>query len=235
MSRLAEAEGLAVLYPAQDGNANSTRCWNWFRREDQQRDAGEPSILAGMTRQVVREHGLDPSRLYVAGMSAGGAASAVLAATYPDLFAAVGIHSGLPYRAAHDMPSAFAAMRDGGPVPPVRGRFVPMIVMHGDQDTTVSPLNGDRIVAQARTRAAGGLLQPTAATEHGRSAGGIGYTRTVHSDRAGRPMIEQWRLHGLGHAWSGGGPDGSFTDPRGPDASRAMLRFFLQHARPGSG
>jgi poly(3-hydroxybutyrate) depolymerase len=153
----------------------------------------------------------------------------VLGATYPDLYAAIGIHSGLPYLAARDMPSALAAMRDGAPVAPVRARPIPMIVLHGDQDTTVSAVNADRIVTQARARASG-LLQPTAAVEHGRGLDGIGYTHHVHADLAGRPILEQWTLHGLGHAWSGGSRTGSFADPRGPDASRLMLRFFAHHA-----
>lgn len=225
MNLLAEEFGFVVLYPAQSRRANHGRCWNWFEALHQRRGEGEPSLIAGMTRKIVRS-GLDARRVYVAGLSAGGAMAAVMAAEYPDLYAAVGIHSGLPHRIAHDLPTAIAAMNGSrsGLHDLVRADAklsVPMIAFHGDLDNTVHPSNsGFADVSGARVSEERG-------TQNGRS-----YTRTVHLDSSGRPAAEQWLVHGTAHAWSGGDPRGSFTDPHGPDASREMLRFFLLHSRP---
>lgn len=229
MNRLAEDETFLVAYPEQPQSANMQRCWNWYAAGDQVRDGGEPALLAGIARAVVDEFSADPDRVYAAGLSAGGAAAAILAATYPDLFAAVGVHSGLACGAARDVASAFAAMKGQGGKPGPNRQAVPTIVFHGDGDRTVHPANGDQVVAQAS--AATGLAETV---ERGRSPGGVAYTRTVRSDGTGRTQLEYWVLHGAGHAWSGGSPDGSFTDPRGPDASRAMVRFFKEHARAAS-
>ena len=236
MNLHAEARTCLVAYPAQDGAANAQRCWNWFDPGHQQRGRGEPGLIAGIVREVMRDHAVDRGRVYVAGLSAGGAAAAVIAATYPDLVAAVGVHSGLPCGAAHDIPSALSAMRQGAPAS--RGtagggarRLVPTIVFHGDRDTTVHPRNADVVVAQARA-ADPAALQATAMVERGQVAGGRGYSRRLHADASGTVMLEQWVVHGLGHAWSGGSPAGSYTDPQGPDAAREMLRFFLEHPHP---
>lgn len=225
MNELAEETGLLVLYPAQTQAANMSRCWNWFNAVDQQREGGEPSLIAGMTRAVMRDLPVAEGRVYVAGLSAGGAAAAVMGATHPDLYAAVGVHSGLACGAARDMAGAFAAMRQGGGAGArARRAPIPTIVFHGDRDPTVHAVNGDEVMAQA---GAGPALR--AEVEGGRSPGGMAFTRTVHRDGADRVVLEQWVLHGAGHAWSGGSAAGSYTDPLGPDASREMLRFFLSH------
>jgi poly(hydroxyalkanoate) depolymerase family esterase len=228
MNELAEEQTFLVAYPDQPRSANMQKCWNWFNAGDQQRDAGEPSLIAGIALDVVREFSADPTRVYAAGLSAGGAAAAILAATYPDVFAAIGVHSGLACGAAGDMPSAFAAMNGGG-AGKARDRrvIVPTIVFHGDADRTVHPVNGDQVIAQASS---GSTLSRV--VTHGETPRGTNFTRTVQTDASGREILEQWVLHGAGHAWSGGSTSGTYTDPRGPDASREMMRFFLAHSAP---
>jgi poly(hydroxyalkanoate) depolymerase family esterase len=227
MNDLAEERVFLVAYPAQTASANAQKCWNWFNPGDQGRGRGEPALVAGITRQIMRDHAIDSARVYVAGLSAGGAAAAIMGATYPDLYAAMGVHSGLACGAARDISSAFAAMRQGGPVPRRSAdRLVPTIVFHADHDTTVHPINGDRVAAQVAA-SGGGTLRST--IERGQVPGGRAYSRTLYADAADSTVLEQWVIHGGGHAWSGGSPDASYTDPTGPDASREMLRFFLQH------
>lgn len=231
MNRLAEEQLCCVLYPAQPTTANNSKCWNWFKAEDQQREGGEPAIIVGMIRKIIDTHGLDKSRIYVAGLSAGAAMATTLAMTYPDLFAAVGIHSGLPHGVAQSLPDALGAMQGGtGPLSGGKAKGtgwesqVPAIIFHGDRDTTVHPSNADRVAAQfSISRQAG------ATVVQGKVAQGRGYTCTTHRDASGKPCLEQWRIHGAGHAWSGGSKKGSYTDPQGPDATREMLRFFFQH------
>jgi poly(hydroxyalkanoate) depolymerase family esterase len=228
MNDLAEEQTFLVAYPAQDMSANVSKCWNWFNAGDQQRDRGEPSLIAGITRQIMRDLLVEPGRVYIAGLSAGGAAAAIMGSTYPDLYAAIGVHSGLACGAATDMPSAFEAMRQGRPWRHNDSRrAVPTIVFHGDRDMIVNPLNGDQVIAQSKVTAD---LRIT--VTRGQAPGGMSYTRTVQADRNGRAILEHWVLHGAGHAWSGGSAAGSYTDPRGPDASREMVRFFLQRSRP---
>lgn len=225
MNQRAEDLGCAVLYPEQSRSANMNLCWNWFLGSHQKRDAGEPSILAAMTWEVLKRHGLDESSVFVAGLSAGGAMAAVLAQLYPELYVASGIHSGLPYGAATDMLGAFRAMSSGA-VPTLHSRAVPTIVFHGDHDTLVNPANGDQLVDQM-TR---GLR---AKASHGKAPQGRGYTRIDYATPAGRILVEQWTMHGAGHAWSGGSPAGTYTDPLGPNASHEMTRFFSSLTRAG--
>ena len=246
MNRLAEEHIFLVAYPAQAQGANMNKCWNWFKPSDQQRGRGEPSLVAGITRQVIDEYNVADGRVYVVGMSAGGAMAAIMAETYPDLYAAVGIHSGLAPGAAHDMPSAFAAMHQGGQSIPRRhvstatatgesARIVPAIVFHGDRDKTVHPRNADRLLEHycpakltgSRDTASGSM--PRGTVRQGQVPGGYAYTRATYRDAGGRAIAEQWTVHGLGHAWSGGSPSGSYTDPKGPDASAEMVRFFNEH------
>lgn len=237
MNRLAEDHGFVVAYPRQSPSANQSACWNWFNVNDQSRDFGEPSILAGLTHAIMADLRIDVDRVFVAGLSAGGAMAAILGVTYPDLYGAVGIHSGLAYKSANDLISAFAAM-SGPPkagvakkpeagVTVASGR-VRTIVFHGAADHTVHPANAERIVAHAR----GGITNAVEETRRGHSAGGRAYKTTVIKDARGTPRVEQWSIEGMGHAWSGGHPDGSYTDPLGPDASREMVRFFLETRAP---
>jgi poly(hydroxyalkanoate) depolymerase family esterase len=231
MNFVAEEQTCLVVYPAQRREANQAKCWNWFRTADQQRGKGEPSLIAGITRQIMRDYAVDPKRVYVGGLSAGAAAAAVMGARYSDLYAAIGVHSGLACGAAIDLPSAFVAMRQGGGsddrVIPGDGPAVPTIVFHGDRDTTVHPNNGDQIRKQSIRTA-----RTQTQVHRGRVPGGHAYTRTIATDASGRGIFEHWNIHGAGHAWSGGSPAGSYTDPRGPDATREMLRFFLAHSLP---
>jgi poly(hydroxyalkanoate) depolymerase family esterase len=229
MNFLAEEQTCFVAYPAQRSDANPAKCWNWFRSSDQRRGEGEPSLIAGITRKIMRDYSVDPTRIYIAGLSAGAAAAAVMGATYKDLYAAIGVHSGLACGAAIDLPSAFVAMRQGSGsdrrVTSGGERPVPTIIFHGDRDTTVHPKNGDQIVEQAIKTASSPKR-----VHRGQIPGGHRYTRTTYCDANGRGILDHWNVHGAGHAWSGGSPVGSYTDPLGPDATREMLRFFLQHS-----
>lgn len=246
MNILAEKELFFVVYPAQATSANPSKCWNWFKVGDQQRSCGEPSIIAGITDEIVSTYHLDTGRVYVAGLSAGGAMAAIMGVSYPDVYAAIGIHSGLSYGAADDLPSAFAAMQHGGNdslqqreldclYVGTSARFVPIIVFHGDRDTTVHQRNADQVIAQwAKIHSGGGSktaqtnLRRVTVTQK-QVSNGHAYTRSIYHDKSDYIVMEQWLVHGAGHAWSGGSPHGSFTDPNGPDASVEMVRFFYEH------
>jgi len=224
MNDAALANGFYVLYPAQSRKANPQGCWNWFKHSHQQRGRGEPAMLAAMTREVMAQHAIDPRRVYVAGLSAGGAMAAILGSAYPDLYAAVGVHSGLAAGAATDLPGALAAMRAGAMAPAATTHGVPTIVFHGDADATVHPANGEQVIAACVGTAA------SVETQQIRGGNARACTRRVHVDAAdGRVVAEHWLIHGSPHAWSGGSSRGSYTDSRGPDASAEMVRFFLEH------
>ncbi|WP_025598444.1 extracellular catalytic domain type 1 short-chain-length polyhydroxyalkanoate depolymerase [Burkholderia sp. WSM2230] len=235
MNALAETHRFIVAYPTQPQGANASKCWNWFRPADQQRDQGEPSLIAGITRDVMANYNVDPKRVFVAGLSAGGAMAAIVAQAYPDLYAAAGVHSGLPVGCAHDLPSALAAMRGGkgrsraqkpGRADTHGGQAsqCPLIVFHGDADATVHPAN------------ANGLVHGFCASEatRARASGASGHARkhTVqHMTSRDGIDAELWIIHGAPHAWAGGSSSGSYTDPSGPNASAEMVRFFLEHPR----
>jgi poly(hydroxyalkanoate) depolymerase family esterase len=233
MHVLAEEHGFVVAFPSQCRSANQSLCWNWFHPEHQMRGAGEPSIIAGITREIASEYDIDPQRVFVAGLSAGGAMATVMGETYPEIYAAIGVHSGLPYKSATDLASAFVAMRGdlglhcrSGQRKPRRvaanGPRMRTIVFHGDADKIVHPSNASRIIE------AQGKLGDRVERTTPRSPASRTYTRAVTRDKTGSVVVEQWLIHGSGHAWSGGSPDGTYTDPQGPDASREMLRFFLE-------
>ena len=229
MNALAASHRCLVAYPIQPQQANASKCWNWFKPEDQRRESGEPSLIAGITREIMVTHRVDPARVYVAGLSAGGAMAAIMIDVYPELYAAAGVHSGLPARSAHDLPSALAAMRGGrrhvsnhhaGSHATLPRR--PMIVFHGDADTTVNIANATGIVEGFNTRSDSG----SDTHRHATSSRTFTVDRLVSNEGVD---AEQWTIHGAPHAWSGGNARGSYTDPKGPDASAEMVRFFLDH------
>jgi poly(hydroxyalkanoate) depolymerase family esterase len=237
MNVLAEEHGFLVVYPEQSGRANPSRCWNWFKASEQQRGQGEPSIIADITREVAASYNVDAQRIYVAGMSAGAAMALTMATTHPDLYAAVGVHSGLPHGVASDLPSALGLMKHGPQTSADRtavaghtmaAKRVPAIVFHGDHDQTVNQRNAEQVLRES-VRGTVGDARPLLSVHEGQQPGGLAYTRYIYRDTDGETLAEGWSVHGLGHAWSGGAAAGSHTDPRGPDASAQMARFFAEH------
>jgi poly(hydroxyalkanoate) depolymerase family esterase len=230
MNTLADKNACIIVYPAQPASANPAKCWNWFSSANQQRDQGEPAIIAGITRDVMRRYRVDKQRVFIAGLSAGASMSVVMAATYPELYAAIGAHSGLAYRSATNVMSAFNAMRNGvSPVPGLGAVGIPIIVFHGDDDETVNPCNGQQIISQwlaSRAEQAPSLVR----TEEAGESNGRAYLRTQYCDGPGSLFAEHWMIKDLGHAWSGGSSEGSYADAAGPDASQAILSFFLRRA-----
>jgi poly(hydroxyalkanoate) depolymerase family esterase len=233
MNAAAEREGFIVAYPEQPRVANMAKCWNWFNPEDQQRESGEPSLIAGITREVMASHAIDSSRVFIAGLSAGGAMAAIMGQTYPELYAAIGVHSGLAYGAANSVSSALSVMRGRSdaqrpaatvpPTPPL-----PLIAFQGDADETVHPQNVEVLLSDV----ADVVSKPDhIVSETGQVSGGHAFTRTVYRDGRRGVLAERWVVHGGGHAWFGGDPGGTYTDDLGPDATREMIRFFLAHPK----
>jgi poly(hydroxyalkanoate) depolymerase family esterase len=233
MNERAHEQGFCVLYPEQSQAANPQRCWNWFKHNHQRRGSGEPALIASMTQTIIKEHDIDPRRVFIAGLSAGGAMAAIVADAYPEIFAAVGVHSGLPTGAASNVAEALAVMSSGqsgngmssAQATKLPQRLVPTIVFHGDQDRTVHPRNGEQVIASALGSAAATSPQVT----QGVSPNGRRYTSATHHGETGKVLAEHWLVHGAGHAWSGGHAKGSYTDAKGPDATAEMLRFFFAH------
>ncbi len=245
LHEIADSMGMLVLYPEQPAAANPLRCWNWFDPAHQRRGAGEPALLSAMVREIAAAQGADPRRVYVAGVSAGGAMALILAASYPELFAAAGSHSGVPLAAATPA-TALRVMRAGGVGDPAavaaarmasapasgaeRSRLVPIIVFHGVDDAVVHVENGRATAAQWRGAASLAGIENAETSTTG-DAGGLTYRRS----RVGppdAPLVDLWLIDGLGHAWSGGSPAGTYTDARGPIASAELVRFLLQHRLP---
>lgn len=234
MNALAEAHNYLVAYPAQSQMANPNKCWNWFNAIDQQRGQGEPAIISGITHKIMQTHAVDKSQVYVAGLSAGGAMAVIMATLYPELYAAVGVHSGLPHEAAHDLPSALTAMsgnaksrsaKESYSVRDARSDAIPIIVFHGDKDSTVHPSNAEQVMQENTPE----IIAST--TRHDNVPNGYGYTQTTFTDVEGKVLAESWLVHGAGHAWFGGSSQGSYTDGKGPDASQEMIRFFFSHKK----
>jgi poly(hydroxyalkanoate) depolymerase family esterase len=245
LDRLAEAKGFIVVFPTQDPNANKMKCWNFFQQDHMQRDAGEPAKIAGLTRWVQQHYSIDVHRTYVTGLSAGGAMASVMGATYPDLYAAVGIGSGCEYAAT----ASCAGYKSADPAQAAKqayqamgahARPMPFIVFEGDKDTTVPPVNAEQVVQQWQAIAdeaddgSNNGSVPTAPSKvvNGQAPGGESYTLNTYSNGHGAELGQYWLVHGMGHAWSGGNPAESYADPSGPDETAAMYAFFMNHPMP---
>lgn len=250
MNLLAEQYNCIVVYPQQTKASNQNMCWNWFLPSNQVRERGEPASIAGIVQTIknaTMTWTIDPTRIYVAGISAGAAMAVILGATYPDIFAAIGVHSGLQFQAATSINTAFKVMRRGGPEPTQQGylaysamshraRLVPTIVFHGTHDHFVVPLNGDQTVQQwietntlaSPERYTANFSLPASITQ-GQVPGGRVYTTTSWKTVDGEEIQVYWKINGMGHAWSGGNSGSPYTDRRGPDASLAIYTFFMAH------
>ena len=250
MNQLAEQDNFIVVYPQQVSTANGDECWNWFEPVNQARGSGEAAIIVGIVHTIEQNTArwtIDSNRIYVAGISAGAALSVILGATYPDVFAAIGVHSGFEYQAATSAAGVVQASEQGGPAPAQQGliafaamgayaRIVPTIVFHGSSDAVIHPLNGDQVVQQwmrTDSLASHGTyradFQHPSTTSKEQVPGGYQYTVHTWNDNGGNEVQEYWIINGMGHAWSGGSYGSSYTDPQGPDASQAMVTFFLSH------
>lgn len=242
MNQHAEELGFVVLYPAQSGLSNINKCWNWYQSINQYRNMGEPAVIAGMTQDIMASYQIDPHKVYIAGMSAGAAMAYIVGSVYSDIYAAIGVHSGLLYRGINNMFSALAAMKTGagqiGKIEELRDELSnsigvpaaldrhdqPLIIFHGDQDDVVASQNATDLMAYHHQD---NLYQQH---QYQETSAHYDLTRTTYQNAKGKNLAEQWIIHGAGHAWSGGNAEGSFTDANGPDASVEMMRFFMAPA-----
>ncbi|WP_156028077.1 extracellular catalytic domain type 1 short-chain-length polyhydroxyalkanoate depolymerase [Candidatus Solirubrobacter pratensis] len=244
--KLAKAKRFVVVYPQQSKKANFFGCWNWFLDSNMRRSAGEPSIIAGITAWVRRHYAIDPRRIYVTGFSAGGAMASVMGATYPDLYAAIGVASGCEYaagvpcagyRGADPEQAGLLAQRAMGPF----ARPLPVVVFQGDRDTTVPPVNAEQLVRQWQVTAdwaddgAANRSIPRVPrkTSFDRRSGRQTASVAGYTDRRGQELVQRWLVRGMGHAWSGGCSCAAYADPGGPGAAGAMYGFFMRHPMPG--
>jgi poly(hydroxyalkanoate) depolymerase family esterase len=252
MNEIADRNGFLAVYPEQTIEANPLRCWNWFDPKHQSRDSGEPALLAAVVKQVQTTNSVDANRIYVVGISAGAAMAVVMGVTYPDLFNGIGVCAGLEFKAGTNAETGLAAMKQGGPDPRQQGivafnaiaenlrgkskRRMPLIVFQGDADPYVNPLNAEQLITQwAKTndyledaRDNDSVKNQPASKTEGSVPGGHEFTKSVYNDRAGRLLLEKWMVKGLSHAWSGSPTAGPFADPKGPNASLEMWRFFAE-------
>lgn len=250
MNQLADQYGFIVVYPQQTSVYSQNLCWNWFKSSNQSRGQGEPAIIAGIVQAVERntsQWSIDTNRVYIAGFSAGAAMAVILGATYPDLFAAIGVHSGVEYQAASSSINSLKVMSQGGPDPQQQGqaafdamgtaaRVIPTIVFQGTSDLVVNPVNGNQVVQQwiqtdrlASNDTYTADFGSPSSSETGQVPGGHSYTVLRWNDDLGNELQEYWQIDSMGHAWSGGSPVSSYTDPSGPGASLAMYQFFISH------
>ena len=249
VTELADKLNLLVLLPEQPETANPKKCWTWYDAAHQRRDAGEPSLIAGMTRQTLGDWAVDSQRVYITGISAGAAMASVMAIAYADVFAAAGLHSGIPYRAAANVMEGVAAMTRGASDPVQlattamadmgpRARAIPAIIVQGLADAVVKPVNAEHTRDMWLTmnalvrRDAAPAVRPTA--EQRSEAGGLGVITSCYPSRQVTTGCEVTTVfvEGLGHAWSGGSKAGTFTDERGPDATDVILKFLLTQRMP---
>jgi poly(hydroxyalkanoate) depolymerase family esterase len=251
MNQLADQYTFIVVYPQQMSIYNQDLCWNWFESSNQVRGSGEPAIIAGIVKSVeqnVSQWTIDTHRVYVAGFSAGAAMAVILGAAYPDIFAAIGVHSGMEYQAASNVFDSLKAMNQGGPDPQQQGMaafdamgtttgIVPTIVFQGASDQALQPINGDQVIQQwMRTDQLASSGTYTAEFDHadkienGQVPFGHSYSVFKWNDSHDNEIQEYWKIYGMGHAWSGGSPRDAYTDSSGPDASMAMIQFFMGHS-----